>query len=70
MTDKAKLALIVTRLAATPAFALVPLVGMGSMPLRWSRVRSRISLPRIQTLDPTSTGGGSVGYNQLLREEP
>ena len=30
--------------------------------------------PRIQTPvdleDPSSTGGGSVGYNQLLREEP
>ena len=30
--------------------------------------------PRIQTPvdsdDPASTGGGSVGYNQLLREEP
>ena len=30
--------------------------------------------PRIQTPvdldDPTSTGGGSIGYNQLLREEP
>ena len=48
--------------------AFVPLVGMGSMPLRWSRVRSRISLHvskrlSIQTIRRALAAAASVITN-------